>query len=152
MPGPGQAEPDVLPYLKFKLDNVVALSPPPNPTTIVQAGQPVQLQVDLGVEGFWAGLLIGESFTVVHHTEREEDGARSTLPGGAFTVPTPPDTASFSVTTGPFSTGNAGSGANFEVPAGFDAGTFEILTHIHFQDPAKEPIVAGFHQIYMMVT
>jgi hypothetical protein len=152
MPGPGQSEPYELPFLAFKLDNVVALSPPPNPTTIVQAGQPIELRVDLGVEGYWAGLLVGEGFSVFHHTEREEDGARKTLPGRSSVVPGPPDTASFNVTTGPFTTGQAGSGADLEIPSGYDAGTFEILTHIHFTDPAKRPIVAAFHEIYLMVT
>lgn len=153
MPGPGQSEPYELPYLAFKLDNVVALSPPPNPSTIIQAGQSVELRVDLGVEGYWAGLLVGENFSVFHHTEREEDGDRKTLPGRSDTVPTPPaSAASFSVITGPFTTGQAGSGADLEIPAGYSAGTFEILTHIHFNDQWKEPIVAAFHSMYIMVT
>lgn len=152
MPGRGTGEPDHLPFLKFRMDNVVALSPIPNPTTVVQAGQNVGLRLDLGIDGFWAGLLIGESFDVFHHSERVEDGDRKTLPGGRFTVPGPPDTSNFSVTTGPHTTGNAGSGAQLEVPAGFDAGTFRILTHIHFVDPNKEPIVAAFHDIVIMVT
>ena len=152
MPTVGTGEPDELPFLKFRLDNVVALSPAPNPTTVVQAGQPVELRVDLGIDGFWAGLLIGENFNVFHHSERVEDGDRKALAGGTFTVPGAPDTASFSVTTGPFTTGNAGSGAVLEVPAGFSAGTFRILSHIHFVDPNKEPIVAAFHDIIVMVT
>ena len=152
MPGPGTGEPNELPFLRFRMDDVVALSPAPNPTTVVQAGQPLELRVDLGVDGFWAGLLIGESFNVFHHSESVEDGDRQELAGGTFTVPGAPDTANFSVTTGAFSTGGPGSGAQLEVPAGFASGTFRILTHIHFVDPAKEPIVAAFHDIIVMVT
>ncbi len=152
MPGPGTAEPDELPFLKFKLDGVVALSPSPRPTNVVQAGQPVSLRVDLGVEGFWAGLLVGERYNVFHHLERIEDGARKPLAGGTHTVPGAPDTGSFNVTSGPYTTGQAGSGTDFEVPAGSAAGTFRILTHVHFEDPAKEPIVTAFHDMILMVT
>jgi hypothetical protein len=155
MPGPGTAEPNIPGVLTFKLDNVTVLSPPPNPTAIVQAGQELKLKVDLGFDGLPLVvncLLPGKQYSVFHHLEREEDGARSTLPGGTFAVPAPPGIASFSVETGPYTSGGPGSGAQFEVPGGFDAGTFEVTTHIHFADPCIRPYVAAFHQLYVMVT
>lgn len=147
---PGTAEPDALPFLKFRLDSITAQSPLPNPTTVVRAGQPLHLNLELGVEGLWTGFLEGENFSVFHHVERIEDGNRSTLPGGSNTVPSPP--TNFNVTTGPYTTGNPGSGAQFEIASGFDAGTFRILTHIHFDNPLIEPIVAAFHEMVVMVT
>jgi hypothetical protein len=155
MPGPGTAEPDIPGVLTFRLDNVTVLSPPPNPTAIVQAGQELKLKVDLGFDGhplFLNCLMAGKQYSVFHHLEREEDGARTTLSGGTFTVPAPSAISNFSVETGPYTSGGPGSGTQFEVPAGFDAGTFEVTTHIHFVDSCIKSFVAAFHQVYVMVT
>jgi hypothetical protein len=151
MPVPGVGEPNIPGTLVFSMNNVVPLSPPPNPTSIVQAGQPVELRVELGIDGGLTGLLLGESYQVFHHVERVEDGDRKTLAGGTFTVPSSAAAAaSFNEVTGPYTTSDSGA-ADFEVPAGFDSGTFRILTHIHFVDPGKEPIVTAFHDMILMV-
>jgi len=155
MPGPGTAEPDFgANIFRFRLDNVVVLSPPPDPSAIIQAGQDLKLRVDLGFDGhpLFLWLIAGKQYSVFHHLEREEDGARTLLPGGTFTVPTPPNSTNFSVETGPYTSGAPGSGTQFEVPAGFDAGTFEVLTHLHFEDPNIKRFIAAFHQLYVMVT
>lgn len=146
---PGTCEPNELPYLKLSCKDIKALSPPPNPTTVVQAGQSVEFEVHLGVEGWWAGFLVGEKFNVGHHLERIEDGDRKLLIKHGFTVPPPPDTDDFSVKTGPFTTG---PGGDLEVPPGFETATFHIVSHIHFQNDFIEPFVACYHDMFLMVT
>ncbi len=150
---PGTAEPNQLPFLRYRLDNVVALSPLPNPTTVVQAGQPVGLRLDMGVDGLWAGFVAGEQYRIVHHCERIEDGVRKTLSGGIHNAPAaPPALTNFTVTTGPYSTANEPAVADLTIPVGQDSATWRILTHIHFLDPAKEPIVAAFNEMVIMIT
>jgi hypothetical protein len=149
MPNPGTCEPNEMPFLKFSLKDLRALSPVPNPTTVVQAGQDVEFELQLGVEGLWAGFLVGEKFNVVHHLERVEDGARKSLSKIGFEVPAPPDTPDFTIKTGPFTTG---SGGDLEIAAGFDAATFHIVSHVHFQNNFIEPFVACFHDTFLMVT
>ena len=149
---PGTGEPSEMPWLRFRVDGVETVSPPPRPTTVVQAGQNVEFKVHLGVEGFWAGLLVGEKFKVGHHLERVEDGVRTLLFRDTFKVPGGPDTQKFYVTTGSFTTGQAGEGRDLEVAPGFATATFHVVTHIHFEDPNKEPIIAGFHDMFLMIT
>jgi hypothetical protein len=149
MPKPGTCEPDAMPYLKFVCRDIKALSPPPNPTTVVQAGQPVEFEVNLGVDGLWAGFLVGEQFAVGHHLERIEDGDRKLLIKHGLQVPPPPDTADFKVKTGPFTTG---PGGDLEIPGGFDTATFHIVSHIHFANSFIEPFVACYHDTFLMVT
>lgn len=152
MPVPGEGEPNIPGILVFSMNDVVALSPAPDPTSIVQAGQTVELKVDLGIEGHLTGLLLGEDYQVFHHLERVEDGDRKTLSGGTFSVPNnAADAASFSAVTGPYTTSDSGA-ADFVVPNNFDAGTFRILTHIHFVDAGKEPIVTAFHDMILLVS
>ncbi|MBI1880745.1 MAG: hypothetical protein HYR94_21420 [Chloroflexi bacterium] len=98
-----------------------------------------------------ANLLVGDVLAIVHHVENIETGTRQTLGGGTVAVPNPP--TSFSTTAGPFTTANTGGAANLVIPAGFDSGTFRILTHIHHTNPAKAGVVAAFHDgLILMVT
>jgi hypothetical protein len=151
----GTAEPDVPGVIKFSFDKITPLSPPPNPTSIIQAGQPISFQLDLDLEFFLANLLLGQQFSVVFILEREEDGKRKKLTAGPFTVPTslyPVSTnKTFSVTAGPFTSGNEGTGADFEVAPGEDTGTFETNINIRFDNQFVRPYVSGRDQVYIEV-
>jgi len=149
MPGPGQAQPDIAGLLVFTMEDVRPNEPgiPPNlpPSTVITSGGTVVLNSIFGVTGLLAGLLTGEVFDVFHHIERLEDGDRKTLPGGNFTVPAPASAGIIPYTSPTYTTGGFGSGANFEIANGFDAGTFRILTHVHAENLIVRPIVAAFH-------
>jgi len=145
MPAPGQAQPDVMPFLKMRLDDVVVLEGGLSPSTVITAPATLTLRLDVGFEGMLAGLLTGQPFSVVHHIERIEDGNRINLPGGNFVVPAPPASSHILVNSGVITTGASGSGANLEIAPGFASGTFRVLTHVHADNPAVRPIVAAFH-------
>jgi hypothetical protein len=142
---PGQAQPDVMPFLRFRCDDCIVLENGLSPSTVIDAPTPLQLRMDVGFDGTFTALLHNQKFTAFHHVERVEDGVRKTLQGGTFVVPAPGAAAHITVASPSLSTGAAGSGADFEIAPGFDAGTFRILTHVHADDPLIRPIVSGFH-------
>jgi len=141
----GKAQPEIMPFLRFRLDSCVCLEPGLSSAEVINAPTPLTLRLDLGFDGTLRALLVGKSFSVFHHVERVEDGYRTTLPGGNFIVPAPATADHITVTSAPISTGAAGSGANLEIAPGYDAGTYRILTHVHADDPAIRPIVSAFH-------
>lgn len=147
----GQAQPDMMPALRFRFDNIVILEPGLSPSSVVPAGTPVTLRMDLGFDGLLAPLLDGDSFSVFNHIQNIETGANTTLPGGGFVVPAGPAKAHITVSSGPYTTG--GPGSDFAIPAGFTSGTFRILTHVHANAPGITPIVAAFNDgLVLMVT
>jgi hypothetical protein len=122
---------------------------PPNlpPSTVITAGSSVVLTSSFGVTGLLTGLLTGQVFDVFHHVENlEAPGApRKTLAGGSFTVPAAAAAGVIAYTSPTYTTGATGSGADFEIPANFDAGTFRVLTHAHARNANIRSIVAAFH-------
>lgn len=145
MPVQGQGQPDVMPFLRFRCDECIALENGTSPSSVVTAPTPLQLRMDLGFDGQFTGLLNNQRFSVVHHVERVEDNLRKVLQGGSFVVPAPAAASHITVTSNNFSTGAAGSGADFEIAPGFASGTFRILSHIHADNPNVRPIVSAFH-------
>jgi len=141
MPNEGQAQPDAMPFLKFRLDDCVCLEPGLSPASVVSAGTSFQLRLDLGFDGILAPLLNGKTFDVFHHIENIEIGTRITVPGGSIVV-TPANLGHMTVTSPPITTG---PGNILVIPAGFDAGTFRVLSHVHAADPAIRSIVSAFH-------
>jgi hypothetical protein len=101
------------------------------------------MRLDVGFDGMFAALLVGDTFYVNYHVQRVEDSLSFILGGGTFAVPAAPN--HIVVSSGPYTTGPAGSGANFEIPPGFASGTFRILTHIHASNAAIRPIVSAFY-------
>lgn len=142
MATPGTAQPDIAPFLQFKLTDVTTSESGLPPTTVFPAGTRFTIKVDLGVTGFLAGLLVGDVLEVTHHVSTIETGATKTLAGGTVTVPSP--STSFSHVSGPFTTADTGGAADLVIPAGFESGTFRILTHMHHTNPARRGIVAAF--------
>ena len=129
---PAAAQPDVMPLLKFRMDNVVCIEQPASlsPSTIIRVGNQFWLRTDIGMEGFLAIALNG-GYRVYHHVENIEAGARGLLPA------TPTDTFSGvlpvnqSLLSGPYNAAAAPLG----IPAGFDSGTYRVTTHIHTRPP-----------------
>ncbi len=149
MPGPGQAQPDFPAILVFSMEDVRANKPGFEaiipPATVLTRGDTVVLTSSFGFTGILTALLTGDVFDVFHHVENLETGARTNLAGGAFTVPPPAAAGVIPYTSPTYTTGDTASGADFEIPAGFEAGTFRILTHAHAQNPLVRPVVAAFH-------
>ncbi len=145
MPGVGQ--PDAAPFMKFNFNDVQAIEVGTTlaPTTVITNGTDFQLRVRLGFEGLLAPLLVGQNFQVAVHAQNLETGDIKTLNVGVFPVPGGASLADFEVASPNFTTGTAGSGADLVIPAGFAAGTYRMLTHVHFENPVIRPIVAGFH-------
>lgn len=145
MPQPGQTQPVLPGILEFTMADVTAYEPGLPARTVITVPNPVQFMTTFGLVGLLTGLLHNDRFSVVHHVENLETGARTTLAGGSFTVPAPAAAANIPYASPPYTTGGPGSGANFAIPAGYAAGTFRILTHVHADDPFIRPIVAAFH-------
>jgi len=141
----GKAQPDIMPFLRFRLDSCVCLENGLSSAEVIDAPTPLMLRVDVGFDGSLRALLAGRRFSVIHHAERVEDGFRKTLSGGNFIVPGPATADHIAVTSAPISTGAAGSGADLEIAPLFDAGTYRILTHVHAEDTDIRPIVSAFH-------
>ncbi len=145
MPTVGKAQPEVMPFLRFRLDDCICLENGLSSAEVIDAPNSLVLRLDLGFDGSLRALLKDKRFTVFHHVERVEDGVRRTLQGGSFVVPGPSTADHITVASRSYTTGAAGSGADFEIAPGFDAGTFRILTHVHADDPDIRPIVSAFH-------
>lgn len=119
-------------------DCVDILSPPPDKTDIVDAGQPVSFRINLQIVGLTSivSMYANESVQVKHHCEQIEGGVRFTL--GPFMFVTPGSVAElgagFSFETGPFTTSVAGGGGQFQTAAGDDDGVYRVTTELHFTD------------------
>jgi len=90
-----------------------------------------------------APLLTGQAFSVFHHITNLETNATQTVAGGNFVV-NAGNLAHITAASGPI---------NLAIPAGFEAGTFRILCHVHADNPAVRPIVAAFFDgLVVMIT
>ena len=142
MPAAGQAQPDAMPLLRMRLDDVVVLEPGLGSSSVVTAGTPVSIRLDVGFDGMLAGLVSGQELNVFHHIQNVETGTNTTINGGSFIVPPPAASSHIVHTSGPYATGG---GTDFEIPAGFDSGTYRILTHIHPDNASVASIISAFH-------
>ena len=158
MPAERSAQPDAMPFLKFSLDQVDCRELGPGlvlgPTNVIQNGNNFELRTELSFDGALVPLLVGPpgaQFNIFHHVENIEDGARFPLPqspapiGFTVGVGTAANPAHITVTSGPYTTGPSGSGANLEIPAGSAAGSFRITTHVHAVAAGIRPIVAAIN-------
>ncbi len=148
MPAPGIGQPDLPGILQFNITNVTIQEPGLPPTAVIDAGTSFTISTFITATGSLNGLLVGDVLEVAHHIEEVQTGVRQILDGGTVTVPPPPPPAidiNFPRVSGPFTTADTGGAANLVIPAGFASGTFRVLTHIHHTNPAKQGIVAAFH-------
>jgi hypothetical protein len=148
MPGPGLGQPDIAGALVVTMDDVTAVETGGiAPSAIVNVPNSFTLNTKFTFKDALAGLLEGEEFDVEHHVQRLEDGATSTLAGGSVTAgPVVGGQIEINYVSTSFTTGTAGSGANFEIPAGAETeATFRVLTQLIPKDAAVRKIVAAFH-------
>jgi len=158
MPAPGIGQPAGIGTLTFNIFEVKVDEVPPGPASpnIVPPGSSITLTTILELTGSLAGVagpaVTAPGAAVFHHPQRLEDGAMGpTLASGPITPISVPPGADpglyFSTTTPPITTGVATSGATLKIPAGFDAGTFRILTHYH---GARGTILRALHDLTLI--
>jgi len=155
MPAPGIGQPQLPGILEVNLTDVVATEAGGlAPSVVLPAGNTFTLTTSFSITGALVGLLVGDTFNVVHHVTNIETGTTTSLGGGSFAVPAPlGGVANIAHVSGPFTTADTGGIADLVIPAGFDSGTFRILTHAHAAAAAIAPIVAAFQDdTIMMVT
>jgi hypothetical protein len=119
------------------------LSPPPNATNIVIAGDPVQFKLPLSVSG-WLGILLlyaNEPVQITHHITAVETNTVKSLGPFAFMTPAAPGLGSFEFTTGPFTTGLNGSGAVFTTAGGDDDAVYRVITELHFTHAVPNSVI-----------
>jgi hypothetical protein len=139
MAAPGVAQPDAMPFLKFRLDDVeVKETDGWAPSTILNDGKDFQFTVKLGVEGNLAALLIGDKYKIEHHCQQLDGPGQETLDGGNFTVPDPPDPVEES--SGPYTAG-----------ADLPVGTWVITTLVGFNQQPIASIVTAFQTMVLRV-
>ena len=155
------AQPDAMPFLKFELEGVQCNEAGAfvlGPSNVISRGNSFTLKTELSFDGGLVPLLVGPpgaEFNVSHHVQNIETGATFQLPvlpaptGFTVGVSNPPNSLAanpghITVTSGPYTTGAAGSGANLAIPAGQDSGTFRITTHVHAKAAGIKPIVAAY--------
>ncbi len=118
-------------------DCVDILSPPPDKTDIVDAGQSVSFRINLQITGLGAvvSMYTNEPVQVKLHCELiETPGTRFTL--GPFPFTTPGTVAAlnagFSFVTGPFTTSLNAGGGQFRTALNDDDGVYRVTTELHF--------------------
>lgn len=135
---PVSSQPLVPGVIEFLLTSVDVLSPPPNATDIVTAGQPVAFRVNGQVTGlpFIVGMYADEPVEVKIHFTPVETGIPAST-HGPYTFMTPAVTPgatsfAFSFVTPPLTTGIHGSAANLTTAPGDDDGVYRPLLEVHF--------------------
>ncbi|HLO15136.1 MAG TPA: hypothetical protein VK206_09925 [Anaerolineales bacterium] len=150
----GVGQPDTLPSHKLRVDGVVCIEAAGTyaATNIITAPNTFTLRTEFGFDGNLDSMLVGDKFDVVHHWQRVEDGATGRLSGSATdtNVAISNPISHIQVTSGPYTTTGSNVGADLTIPAGFDAGTYRIFTHIHFRAP-NHGTVAGFNDGLVIV-
>lgn len=149
------SKPQNLPTIDLSSTGVDVLSPPPNDTDIVIAGDPVSFQLNLSVTGqvMVVAMYANEPVEVSHHIENVEDGSRFTLGPFPFTTPgTVAGLASFNFTTGPFTTSVNGGGGQFQLAAGDDDAVYRVVTEFHFTGVAESKANSVFDDRLLAIT
>ncbi len=145
-----QTQPNAMPLFGTRWDNLVCLEPGLSSSDVVSAGTPISLRADLGFDGLLAPLIIGQTFRIVYHAQRIEDNVVVAPLVSPVTTVTAANLAHITVTAGPFSTDPAG---NLPVAPGFAAGTYRLVGHLHFTNPAIDTLVTAFCDgLIIMVT
>ena len=154
------AQPDAMPFLKFSLDDVVVRELGGlvlGATNVIPAGNSFELRTDLSLDGAFVPLLIGDEFNIFHHVRNIEGGPAILLPLSpvapsfkvGFTTPgaTALNPAHMTITSGPYTTGDAniGTPGDLQISAGSASGTFLITTHIHAVVAGIRPIVTALN-------
>jgi hypothetical protein len=142
------------PTLSLTSTGLVISTPSLPDTDIVIAGDPVQFTLNLSISGIplFVGPLANEPVEVTHHVEEIETGARQTLGPFSFTTPSFAGLGSFPIQTGPFTTGNATSGAQFTTAPNDDDGVYRVVTEFHFTANAQMKAICVFDDRILAIT
>lgn len=144
------------PNLSFTSTGVTINTPSDPDTDIVIAGDSVTFTLNLSIVGknAYVGGLLGEPAEVSHHIESVETGDRATLGPYPYTTPNSvAGVAAFSVQTGPFTTGNSTSGADFTTAdPGDDDGVYRIVTEFHFNANNAMKSISVFDDRLLAIT
>jgi len=127
------SKPKSPPVISLTSTGVDVLSPSPDDTDIVIAGNSLEFLLNLSITGlpFVVAMYGGEPVEISHHIEEVETGTRKTL--GPFTHTTPTTgLGSFSFITGPFTTSLSTGAGVFKTAAGDDDGVYRVVTEMHF--------------------
>ena len=133
---------------------VQVLSPPPNDTDIVVAGDSLSFLLPLSITG-WSGLVglaANQPVEISHHVEQVETGARFTLGPVPFTTPGPGSLNSFSFTTGPFTTSLSTGSGTFKTAVNDDDGVYRIVTEFHFTANRFAKAISVFDDRILAIT
>ena len=121
------------PFQKAALDTYL--------TTTSSGGTPEAIVVyhlqDL-ITGAMVPSIFGGTITALSATDVTNAVTQGDLPPGSGISSPANEGWWLSADTANITTGDSGSGANLEVPAGFDAGTWRVLTHVHSTVPARQ--------------
>lgn len=149
------AQPDAMPFLKFSLEDVVIRELGGlvlGATNVITAGNSFELRTELSLDGAFVPLLIGDAFNIFHHVRNIEGGAAFLLPlspaaGFVVGVGTAAIPAHMTITSGPYTTGDAniGTPGDLQIPLGSASGTFLITTHVHAVAAGIRPIVTALN-------
>jgi hypothetical protein len=145
-----QTQPNAMPLFATRWDNLICLEPGLSSSDVVPAGTPISLRADLGFDGLLAPILVGQTFQIFYHAQRIEDNVTVPVLASPVTAVTLANLAHITVTAGPFATGPGGA---LPVAPGFAAGTYRIVGHLHFSNPAIDSVVTAFCDgLIIMVT
>jgi hypothetical protein len=141
------SKPVAPPVISLDSTGVHILSPPPNETDIVDAGDPVQFRLELKISG-WAALVwlyTSEPVQISHYTTQVQTNDVAVLGPYPFVTPATAAllSAGFDFTTGPFTTGlfAATATANFTTASGDDDGVYRVVTVLQFTDAPGNSVV-----------
>jgi hypothetical protein len=142
------------PVISFTSTGVSVLSPPPDDTDIVIAGNTLQFQINLSVTGlvFVVALFANEPVEVSHHIEQVETGTRFTLGPFPETTPAVAGLPSFNFTTGPFTSSLNGGGGQFQTATGDDDGVYRVITELHFTANTQAKSISVFDDRILAIT
>jgi hypothetical protein len=133
---------------------VQVLSPPPNDTDIVIAGDSLWFLLPLDITG-WPGLVglaANEPVEVSHHVEQVETGTRFTLGPFVFATPGPGNLNPFDFITGPFTTSLNNGNGTFKTAVNDDDGVYRILTEFHFTANQFAKAISVFDDRILAIT
>jgi hypothetical protein len=126
------------------VSSVDVLSPPPDATDIVDAGQPVRFRVNMALKGLNAvlSMYVNQPVQVKHHIQQIETGAVATLGPTIFNTPATVDELKlgFDFTTGPYSTSTSSGTGDFKTAPGDDDAVYRVVTELHFANARSNSV------------
>jgi hypothetical protein len=148
------SKPQSPPVIDLSSTGVDVLSPPPNDTDIVIAGDALSFRLNLAITGFSfvVAMYAGEPVEVSHHIEEVETGTRFTLGPFPFVTPAAIPVGGFDFITGPFTTSLSGGTGTFKTAPGDDDGVYRVLTEFNFTASAAAKPNAVFDDRILAIT